>query len=110
MMFAMSPIVRSYEELLVLSEQMLEAARASNWDALTDLQKVYMAEVDRLRLLDHAAPLSDDERLRRFQLLERILAYDARIRDLTNPRLAELGALLNNSRRKLELSAAYGAV
>ena len=51
MMFAMSPIVRSYEELLVLSEQMLDAARASNWDALTDLQKVYMAEVDRLRLL-----------------------------------------------------------
>ena len=42
MMFAMSPIVRSYEELLVLSEQMLDAARASNWDALTDLQKVYM--------------------------------------------------------------------
>ncbi|WP_130393642.1 flagellar protein FliT [Cupriavidus agavae] len=108
-MFAMSPIVRSYEELLVLSEQMFEAARASNWDALTDLQKVYMAEVERLRLLDHSAPFADAERLRRFQLLERILAYDARIRDLTNPRLAELGALLNNSRRQLELSNAYGA-
>ena len=110
MMFAMSPIVRSYEELLVLSEQMHDAARASNWDALADLQKVYMAEVDRLRLLDHSAPFTDAERLRRFQLLERILAHDARIRDLTMPRLAELGALLNNSRRKLELSTAYGAV
>jgi flagellar protein FliT len=108
-MFDMSPIVRSYEELLVLSEQMLEAARASNWDALNDLQQVYMAEVDRLRLLDHTKPFSDNERLRRFQLLERILAYDARIRDLTMPRLAQLGELLNSSRRKLELSAAYGA-
>lgn len=109
-MLAMSPIVRSYEELLVLSEQMLEAARAANWDALTDLQKVYMSEVDRLRVLDHDAPFSENERLRRFQLLERILAYDARIRDLTMPRLAELGALINNSRRKLDLSAAYGTV
>ncbi len=109
MMFSMSPIVRSYEELLVLSEQMFEAARASNWDELTDLQAVYMAEVERLRQLDHNAPFTDAERLRRFQLLERILAYDARIRDLTHPRLAELGALMSNSRRKLELSAAYGA-
>lgn len=109
-MFAMSsPIVRSYEELLVLSEQMLEAAKASNWDALSDLQKVYMAEVERLRQLDHSVPFSNDERLRRFQLLERILAYDARIRDLAMPQLAHLGALLNNSRRKQELSAAYGA-
>ena len=109
-MFAMSsPIVRSYEELLVLSEQMLEAAKASNWDALSDLQKVYMAEVERLRHLDHHAPFSDAERLRRFQLLERILAFDARIRDLTMPRLAHLGALLNNSRRKQDLSVAYGA-
>lgn len=108
-MFAMSPIVRSYEELLVLSEQMLEAARASNWDALTDLQKVYMAEVERLRQLDHSVRFSDDERLRRFNLLERILAFDARIRDLTMPRLAELGSLISNSRRKQELSAAYGA-
>ena len=91
-MFNMSPIVRSYEELLVLSEQMLEAAGASNWDALAELQTVYMAEVERLRHLDHHAPFSDAERLRRFQLLERILAFDARIRDLTMPRLAHLGA------------------
>lgn len=107
-MFAMSPIVRSYEELLVLSEQMLEAASASNWDALTDLQKVYQAEVERLRQLDHSAPFSDEERLRRFHLLERILAFDARIRDLTMPRLAELGRLLTNTRRKQDLATAYG--
>lgn len=108
-MLALSPIVRCYEELLTLSEQMLEAARSSNWDALTDLQKVYMAQVDQLRQLDHNAPFSEHERLLRFQLLERILAYDARIRDLTMPRLAHLGAMLNNTRRKQELTAAYSA-
>lgn len=105
----MSPIVRSYEELLVLSEQMLEAARAGNWDAMSELQQVYLAEVERLRQLDHAVPFSDNERLRRFQLLERILAFDARIRDLTMPRLAHLGALLNSSRRRMDLSNTYGA-
>ncbi|QET05862.1 MULTISPECIES: flagellar protein FliT [Cupriavidus] len=109
-MLSMSPIVRSYEELLLLSEQMLEAARAGNWDAMSELQQVYLAEVERLRQLDHAVPFSDNERLRRFQLLERILAFDARIRDLTMPRLAQLGSLLNNSRTQMSLHRAYGAV
>ncbi|CAG9170880.1 flagellar protein FliT [Cupriavidus pampae] len=108
-MLFMSPIVRSYEELLVLSEQMLEAARAGNWDAMSELQQVYLAEVERLRQLDHGAPFSDNERLRRFQLLERILTFDARIRDLTMPRLAQLGSLLNSSRTQLGLHRAYGA-
>jgi len=108
-MLAISLIVQSYEDLLVLAEQMHEAASSSNWDAMYDLQKVYMAEVERLRLLDHSASFSNDERLRRFQLLECILAYDARIRDLAMPQLADLGAMLNNSRRKQDLSAAYGA-
>ncbi len=53
-------------------------ARASNWDALTELQQVYTAEVERLRAAGHSKPFSDNERLRRFQLLERILSFDAR--------------------------------
>jgi flagellar protein FliT len=109
-MLPVSPIVRSYEELLLLSEQMLEAAQASNWDALVDLQQVYLAEVDRLRGMDHSAPFSDRERLLRFQLLERILAHDARIRDLATPQLARLSELMGHSRRQQDLSAAYGAL
>ncbi|WP_454737362.1 flagellar protein FliT [Cupriavidus necator] len=104
---ASSPVIRGYEELLLLSEQMLEAARAGNWDAMSELQQVYVAEVDQLRALGpHPVP-SAQERTRRYRLLERILAHDAAIRQIVMPQVSRLEALLGSSRRKQELGLAY---
>lgn len=107
---AFSPIVGCYEDILALSARMLEAAQAADWDTVTELQRSYLTHVDRLRQLDHDAPFSDAERMRRYQLLDRILTYDARIRDLAMPQLKKLGDMLTSSRRQFELSAAYGAM
>ncbi|SPS01074.1 flagellar protein FliT [Cupriavidus taiwanensis] len=104
-----SPIVACYEEILALSARMHEAAQVADWDTVTTLQQAYLAQVERLRQLDHDAPFSDAERMRRYQLLDRILTYDARIRDLALPQLKRLGDMLTSSRRQFELSAAYGA-
>ncbi len=104
-----SPIVDCYEEILALSARMHEAAQAADWDTVAELQQGYLAQVDRLRQMDHEAPFSDAERMRRYQLLDRILTYDARIRDLAMPQLKKLGNMLTSSRRQFELSAAYGA-
>ena len=108
-MAQLSPIVTCYEEILVLSGRMFEAAQAADWNAVTALQPAYLALVDRLRQLDHDVPFSDAERMRRYQLLDRILTYDARIRDLAMPQLQRLGSLLTSSRRQFDLNAAYGA-
>ncbi|CAG2154519.1 Flagellar protein FliT [Cupriavidus yeoncheonensis] len=105
-----SAIVTCYEEILVLSGRMLEAAQAADWDTVTELQRSYLALVENLRQLDHEAPFSDAERMRRYQLLDRILTYDARIRDLAMPQLQKVGAMLTSSRRQFDLSAAYGAM
>lgn len=104
-----SLIVTCYEEILALSGRMFEAAQLADWDTVTSLQPNYLALVDRLRQLDHEAPFSDAERMRRYQLLDRILTYDARIRDLAMPQLQRLGGLLSSSRRQFDLNAAYGA-
>lgn len=104
-----SPIVACYEEILTLSARMLEAAQATDWDTVAALQQDYLAQVERLRLMDHEAPFSDAERMRRYQLLDRILTYDARIRDLAVPQLKRLSDRLTSSRRQFELTAAYGA-
>ncbi|NOV24853.1 flagellar protein FliT [Cupriavidus necator] len=104
-----SAIVGCYEEILALSARMHEAAQGADWDTVTTLQQGYLAQVDRLRLLDHEAPFSDAERMRRYQLLDRILTYDARIRELAVPQLKRLGDMLTSSRRQFALSAAYGA-
>ncbi|KWR79429.1 flagellar protein FliT [Cupriavidus sp. IDO] len=105
---APGPVTRGYEELLLLSEQMLEAARAGNWDAMSDLQQVYVAEVDQLRALGPQPVPSTQERTRRYRLLERILAHDAAIRQIIMPQMSQLEALLGNSRRRQELGQAYG--
>ncbi|RDK07019.1 flagellar protein FliT [Cupriavidus lacunae] len=105
---ASSPVTRGYEELLLLSEQMLDAARAGNWDAMSELQQVYVAEVDQLRVLPPQPVPSAQERTRRYHLLERILAHDAAIRQIVMPQMSRLEALLSNSRRRQELVQAYG--
>ncbi|KDP86747.1 flagellar assembly protein FliT [Cupriavidus sp. SK-3] len=107
-MEAVNMVARHYEELLLLSEQMLEAARAGNWDAMSDLQQVYVAEVEQLRRLGPQTTMSAHDRARRYGMLERILAHDASIRQLVVPQMARLEALLGSSRRRQELSHAYG--
>lgn len=102
------PVVLCYQELELLASQMLDAAQAGNWDAMTELQDVYLAHVDRLRGLPAEGPISETERAERFYLLERILGYDAAIRNLLMPQMARLAALLNSSRQQLGLHHAYG--
>ncbi|MGO4326844.1 flagellar protein FliT [Cupriavidus sp. 2TAF22] len=103
-----SPVLSCYEELELLAEQMLETARANHWDALSDLQKVYMAQVDRLRQLKDEASFPEHERSSRFHRLERILAYDAAIRDLLMPELTRFGGMIASARRQQSLGHAYG--
>jgi flagellar protein FliT len=105
-----SPIVACYEEILALSVRMHEAAQGADWQTVSALQQGYLDQVERLRRLDHEAPFCDAERMRRYQLLDRILTYDAQIRDLAVPQLKRLGDMLTSSRRQFELAAAYGAM
>jgi len=107
-MHTKSPILRCYEELELLTEQMLEIVQAGNWDAMEELQEVYAAQVDCLRRMDHSAPISESELTCRYQRLERILASDAAIRNLLTPEWTRLGMLLGNARRQQELGHIYG--
>lgn len=102
-------LIACYEELLGLSGQMCEAARASDWDSLSALQTRYVAQVNVLRNNDDVALLSPEERRYRYQMLESILSQDAAIRNLVMPQLERLGNLLNHSRRRMELHHTYGA-
>ena len=101
-------VIQIYEELVLLSEQMLEAARHGNWDAMTDVQRVYVAQVEALRRKDVPAPATAQERMQHQALLARLLAHDAAIRDLVMPQLQRLGELLGSTRRRRDVNEAYG--
>jgi len=103
-------MIAIYEALLGLSGGMLEAARAADWDRLVGLEEKCRGHVARLRALgDAPPPLSDAERARKADILRRVLAEDAEVRRLAEPRLAELEHLIGNTRNRRRLLASYGA-
>jgi flagellar protein FliT len=82
-----------YEAIAALSAEMLDAARNANWSELKALQGEYRELIDGLREVDTGSELDDSARARKLDLVRRILAADAAIRDLTTPSLARLSAL-----------------
>lgn len=99
-----------YEAIAALSTLMLSAARRSLWAELAHLEDEYRYLVDALKDAEHDVCLNDTERLRKYDLIRKILSDDAAIRDLASPRMAKLSALFSSSGRPARvLKELYGA-
>jgi flagellar protein FliT len=99
-------VLRHYETIAGISQQMLAEARASHWDVVVDLGEQYQQAVQALRHID---PLSNQDRHARRDLLIKILDDDANIRLLVAPELSRLGMLLGNMKRQQSVLQAYCA-
>ena len=97
-----------YEAVAAVSCRMLMAARRALWNDLAHLQEEYRHLVEALRNADCEVKLDDAERLRKYALIRQILADDAAIRDLANPRMANLSALFAGRQTRV-LKELYGA-
>jgi flagellar protein FliT len=97
-----------YEAIAAISARMLTAARRALWSDLVPLQEEYRHMVDALHAAETGVKLDDGERARKYDLIRRILADDAAIRDLANPRLATLSALFAGRQARV-LKELYGA-
>jgi flagellar protein FliT len=97
-----------YEAIAAISGRMLLAARCALWDDLAHLQEEYRVLVDALKDAEIGVRLDDEGRARKYELIRQILADDAAIRDLANPRLASLSALFTGRPARV-LKELYGA-
>ncbi|MFL9889428.1 flagellar protein FliT [Paraburkholderia sp. RL17-383-BIF-A] len=97
-----------YEAIAAISCRMLMAARRALWNDLVHLQEEYRHLVEALRDAETGVKLDEGERLRKYALIRQILADDAAIRDLANPRMASLSALFAG-RPTHVLKELYGA-
>ncbi|MFT4063122.1 flagellar protein FliT [Paraburkholderia sp.] len=97
-----------YEAIAALSCRMLTAARRALWTDLVHLQEEYRQLVEALKEADDGVRLDEAERLRKYALIRQILADDAAIRDLANPRMANLSALFAGRPSRV-LKELYGA-
>lgn len=97
-----------YEAIAAISARMLTTARRALWNDLVPLQEEYRHLVDALKEAEFGVQLDETERARKYDLIRRILADDAAIRDLANPRMATLSALFAGRPARV-LKELYGA-
>ena len=100
-------ILEVYEAILSVTEEMLMAARKGDWDQLIDRERACRTLVDWLRDYSEHTVLNPASRARKIAIVRKVLADDAEIRNLTEPRLARLGSMLQGTRRENTVRAAY---
>ena len=83
-----------YERIAEVTSQILTAARDKDWHKVSELEAECALEVQKLRSAKFE-PLAGTELQRKIASIHKILAHDREIRDLLNPWMARMDALLS---------------
>ncbi|MFK3736288.1 flagellar protein FliT [Massilia sp. TN1-12] len=108
MMMNGQEVVSVYEAMVGITDQMLAAASSNDWDRLVQLEHQCAACVRQLKDNGDGQPLAGQERVRKVDAIRKMMAVDRKIRDLTQPWMANLSALMNNNQTERRLARAYG--
>jgi len=101
-------VVTVYETMVGITDKMLDAATASDWDRLTELEQQCAACVRQLKDNENVQPLAGTQRQRKVSAIRRMLDADRQIRDLTTPWMAQLSAMISNTSTERRVARAYG--
>jgi flagellar protein FliT len=101
-------LLSAYDCLARTTGHMLSAAQSRDWDKLVDLEKHCADLVARMSALETEEPLPEDLRQRKAAMIRKVLADDAAIRNITEPWLQQLGAMLGSNGQERRLLHAYG--
>ena len=99
--------LRHYRSIAAASARMLEAARACDWEALTEHERSCARAIDALRASGAEPRLGPADLERKRAIILRVLAEDAEIRRLTQPWLARLEEMLRTSGAERRVGDAY---
>lgn len=109
-MMTIPDVLSVYAAMADLTEQMVQAAKRSDWDALVLLEQRCAAHVQTLRAQEPPQPMGGAERERKIELIRQMLNADRQIRDLTMPWMAQLSKLINATGTERRIVNAYGSV
>ena len=102
-------IISVYEAVAVITDQMLAAARDGDWNQLLALESRCAHQVAILKTEEPPTPLAGAMRERKARIIQKILEDDRQIRNITEPWMAQLAALINSTGTERKLSQTYGA-
>jgi flagellar protein FliT len=100
-------VIAIYDEVRTIVGQMLDAAKADDWDGLVVREHACRQLIEQLMAHDTVSRLDEAQQRQKIALIRQILALDAEIRTLTEPRLTDLQNLLSNCNRKRLLDQTY---
>ncbi len=100
-------IINLYSKVAEITHEMLMAARLEEWDKLVDLEFRCAEQVRTLQDSDENEVLSPWAREQKVNLIKKILSDDREIRDIVQPRLARLSAMISNAGNQRKLNHAY---
>ncbi len=92
------PLIDYYKAIESTSQQMLDAALEEDWDAVVRLEGACALLIEQLRERSVEMELSAQERTEKHRIMMTILRHDAQIRELVEPWIDDLGAMVAVSR------------
>ncbi|HEX4917612.1 MAG TPA: flagellar protein FliT [Limnobacter sp.] len=104
-------VMKLYAAIANQSQAMLESAKAGDWDALCAAEEQCSRLIAELQAVKEVQQieLNEKERNEHISYLKKILADDAAIRDITEPRLKQLEEFLRTASNSQKLSNSYGS-
>jgi flagellar protein FliT len=90
-----------YEAIEQASADMLNAAKAGDWDKVVKLEGACVLLISQLKHAARNAPLDAESAKAKSRIMQRILINDAEIRHLAEPWLQDLDDLLAGKRQTL---------
>lgn len=102
----MNPVIENYQFLSGITGKMRDAAALGAWDQLLELEQQCSQHVASMKQQD-LAPMEESIRLQKVDLIKKILADDAAIRDQTLPWMAQLQRNMQSTRSEQRVQQAY---
>jgi len=96
-----SSLINYYEAIEKASADMLDAARAGNWDHVIKLEGACVLLISQLKNAARGAALNGDEHQLKSRIMKRVLVNDAEIRHLAEPWLDDLDQILAGRNKTL---------
>ncbi|MFM7847783.1 MAG: flagellar protein FliT [Rubrivivax sp.] len=87
-------LIHYYETIERASADMLEAARAGQWEEVVRLEGACMVLISELKHKAQESRLDAESRRTKTRIMQRILLNDAEIRNLAEPWLSDLEKML----------------
>jgi flagellar protein FliT len=100
-------VLDCYEAIAQASSRMLAAASAADWDGLIAAEMACANLIGEVSELSKKASISEQGNQRRMAIIHRVLADDAQIRNLVEPRLVTLEGFLHGRANGRRVRDAY---